>query len=384
MKTCLQALCGIEIDTVGRVRPCCLAKPFADKAGEEYNLSKDSLQDIWQSDSRKKLLWDLEAGIENPTCDICWIEERNGRESKRQRENNRDLLAAETPQLLDLKLGNACNLRCRTCNPDSSSSWVNEWFDINASWQNKTDFLSRYKKIQHIYDDSNTNVWNTLVDWIPKASTIDFYGGEPLLIKRSWEILGKSVNEGNAQTQELHFNTNSTIYPSDDQITILKQFKKVNISLSIDGIASAFEYMRYPAKWDTVLDVIRKYSDLMQENNNITVDFCYTVSLYNIWDTVNFDQFMRENFPHIGIYYNMLFTPTHLSITNIPENKKELVRDRLLAYSDKLDVITNMLGSNISDSEEFNQFLRVTSSHDKYRNNHFNESFPEWHSILIE
>jgi MoaA/NifB/PqqE/SkfB family radical SAM enzyme len=384
MKTCLQATCGIEIDTVGRVRPCCLAKPFTDQNGNEYNLSKDSLQDIWHSESRKQFLRDLEDGIENPTCEICWVEEKNGRESKRQRENNRDLIPSDTPQLLDLKLGNTCNLRCRTCNPDSSSSWVNEWYDVNEQWQNKAEFLSKYKKIQHIYDDSNTNVWDALVDWIPKAHTIDFYGGEPLLIKRTWEILRESVENGNAKSQELHYNTNATIFPSEDQIAILLKFKKVNISLSIDGIDSAFEFMRYPAKWDNVLNVIRKYSTLMENSNNIKVDFCYTVSLYNIWDTVEFDRFVTENFPHVGIYYNMLFTPTYLSITNIPENIKEIVRDRLLNYSNKMDVITSMLGSKESDSKEYGEFLRVTSTHDKYRNNTFKESFPVWHSILVE
>ena len=81
MKSCLQASCGLELDTVGRVRACCLADPFVDENGNEYNLSTNSLEEIWNSPSRKKLLDDLQNGIENPTCKICWVEDSESKTS---------------------------------------------------------------------------------------------------------------------------------------------------------------------------------------------------------------------------------------------------------------------------------------------------------------
>jgi MoaA/NifB/PqqE/SkfB family radical SAM enzyme len=384
MKTCLHASCGLEVDTVGRVRPCCLAKPFVDDAGKEYNLSNNTLTEIWNSDTRKKLLQDLENGIENSTCEVCWSEEKHGRESKRQRENTRTLQIKETPQILDLKLGNTCNLKCRTCNPEISSSWVTEWYDVNYSHVPKNEFMQKFKKIRQIYSAENTDFWNTLEEWIPQCSVIDFYGGEPLLVEKSWEILDKCVLDGYSYDQEIHFNTNATMYLNTKQETALKNFKKVNISLSIDGIGEKFEYMRYPGKWNTALDVIEKYSNLSKQNDHIRIDFCYTVSIYNIWDIVEFDMFVREHYPNIRIYYNMLFHPTQFSITNIPEEIKLVVSKRLLDYSDKLTNITNMLNTSVHNLQEFEMMLSTTEKHDKYRNNYFKESFEEWHAILTK
>ena len=385
MKSCLQASCGLELDTVGRVRACCLADPFVDENGNEYNLSTNSLEEIWNSPSRKKLLDDLQNGIENPTCKICWVEEKHGRESKRQRENQRDLVIKDTPQVLDLKLGNTCNLRCRTCNPDSSSSWVTEWYDVyHTAHTPKSEFLQKYKRIRDLYSSTNEALWKTLEEWIPKCILIDFYGGEPLLIERSWDILRKCVADGYSNQQELHFNTNATIFLSDQQIETLKNFKQVNISLSIDGIKEKFEYMRYPAKWDIVAENIRKYSDLSEQYDHIRVDFCYTVSIMNVWDIIEFDSFVQTNYPNLGIYYNMLFTPKHFSITVIPETIKSIVSQRLLEYSPRMQEITNMLFQETHDPIKFNKLFTILDMHDTYRKNYFKESFPEWHSVLVE
>lgn len=385
MRTCVYASGGIEIDTTGRVKPCCIAKPFLDENGEEYNVSKYDLQDIWDSASRKNLIEDLSNGIENPICNICWDEERNGRESKRQRENNcRELNQSDTPQFLDLKLSNTCNLRCRTCNPENSSSWMNEWFDIYYSWwQDRSEFMDKYRTIRGTYVESNSNIWNSLEKWIPSSLVIDIYGGEPLLIKRSWDILKECATSGNSKNQQLHFNTNSTLFLTEEQLATIKNFKSVNISLSIDGIAEKFEYMRYPAKWEDVLAVIEKYYELQNSNDNISVQFCYTVSMLNVWDVPEFDRFVIDKFPNIGTYYNMLFYPEKFSIRNIPENKKQKVKQKLLSYSNRMVDITNMLDGSV-DSEEYENFWETIELHDKYRKNYFKESFPEWHSVLVE
>lgn len=381
MKTCVYASGGIEIDTTGKVRPCCIAKPFHDENGRDYNISSDNLFDVWESNTRKKLLEDLSNGIENSICSICWDEESNGRESKRQRENNlRGDLSQITPRFLDLKLSNTCNLRCRTCNPENSSSWVTESYDLYGGIQTRSAFMERYKTYRGTYVESNTNIWDALESWIPYAEVIDIYGGEPLLITRSWDILEKSIN---SHEQELHLNTNSTIFLTERQINTIEKFKKVNISLSIDGIGKSFEYMRYPAKWDDVLKIIQKYYELDLNNENISVNFCYTVSTFNIWDIPEFDKFISDTFPGLGIYYNMLFYPEKFNIRNIPDSAKRKVADKLLTYSTKMNDITNMLEGEM-DSREYKLFLDTVDLHDKYRDNYFKESFPEWHSILTE
>ena len=383
MKKCRHASFGLELDTLGKVRPCCLAKPFVDDNGKEYSLHETNLEEIWNSNSRKQLLLDLENGIENSICDTCWIEERHGRESKRNRENSRDIGFAQTPQILDLKLGNTCNLRCRTCNPFSSSSWVNEWYDLGYSYgTSKTEYFEKFKNIQNLFSDSNVELWGTLEEWIPKCKFIDFYGGEPLLVKKIWDILLRSVESNLCEEQEIHFNTNATIFPTEDQIEILSKFKQINISLSIDGIREKFEYMRYPGKWDIVEKNIQQYRDLNDNYENIKVDFCYTVSIYNLWDIPEFDEYVKKNYASISIYYNMLFTPEFFNITNVPEELKSVVEKRLLSYSPTLSNVTSMLFSKPFNSTEFENLILTTRKHDQYRNNKFQDAFPNWSKIL--
>jgi hypothetical protein len=70
MKTCLHASCGLEVDTVGRVRPCCLAKPFADDVGKEYNLSKSEVEQVLNDIKNKgDITTEEESIIHGPTSD---------------------------------------------------------------------------------------------------------------------------------------------------------------------------------------------------------------------------------------------------------------------------------------------------------------------------
>jgi hypothetical protein len=69
----------------------------------------------------------------------------------------------------------------------------------------------------------------------------------------------------------------------------------------------------------------------------------------------------------------------------IPESVKSIVEQRLLEYSPAMrEIITNMLFQEKHDPIEFERLFAVLDMHDRYRKNYFKESFPEWHSVLVE
>ena len=123
----------------GAVRLCCFStKYIKDKSDRQLFLGKDSFQQIWNSYDMKKIRIKMLNNEKLPDCRFCWDEEKNGKISKRIRENKRWLnhyshylelarhnkdFVSENPTYLDLRLGNKCNLRCRTCNPLFSSLW---------------------------------------------------------------------------------------------------------------------------------------------------------------------------------------------------------------------------------------------------------------------
>ena len=88
------------------------------------------------------------------------------------------------------------------------------------------------------------------------AVHIDIGGGEPLIvdITEHFEYLQHFIDSGRAREISLHYNTNGTTFPKSDHIDIWKQFKKVDLQLSIDDTGKRFEYNRWPANWKKLVE----------------------------------------------------------------------------------------------------------------------------------
>ena len=123
-KFCVLPFVHIEVDTDGKIRPCCVYDGhFTKEDGSLYNARTDSLHDIrnsaWIKSMQQKMLDDKP----DRGCRKCYSEEMNNNVSRRIRENKR--FEAEIDnirngvfnlKILDIKPGNTCNLKCRICN----------------------------------------------------------------------------------------------------------------------------------------------------------------------------------------------------------------------------------------------------------------------------
>lgn len=358
MKQCKLAEIGLETDTLGFIRTCCVAKPLLDDNGIPYNINKDKLSDVWNSESRKNIISDLRSGIEVSNCETCWQEERSGLTSKRMRDNQRysEINEVDLPIMFDIKPGNTCNLRCRTCYSGNSSSWVTEEYDLG---------LLKTKQIINPYRN-NSLYWEELSSLLVNAKYIEFYGGEPLLIDNLWDILeGMDLHD-----VELHINTNCSLYLNDKQLSIIQKAKKTRIVLSIDGIKNHFEYLRYPAKWEDVLKNLNKYNRLISDRIEVTV--CCTISCFNIFYINDLINYFSDNYPNIKIFLNYLFYPKKFKITILPEEIKFLLQERIP------EDVLSFMNSEPEDTNEFQEFIDSVKKIDKYRKQNFSKIFPEW------
>lgn len=383
--SCILPFINLEARTDGTMAVCCIMQESAKKQdGSEFNLANgDTLSDVknskWLKDIQQKFLNNekLEA------CNNCWHEEKAGIQSKRLRENfywGEDFIP--NTKALDLKLGNICNSKCRICSSFASSQWAAEELKMNPD----NEGARKFNKLG-MWPKTNEHFWEDIDTHLKNIEKLEFFGGEPLMIERHYEILERCVDLGIAKNISLSYNTNGSIFPQD-KIQLWEQFKKVEIFLSIDDINERFEYIRFPGNFTEVITNLGLFSKL--DKSIFSIGIFQTISIFNIMHMVELTEFISRHFDDIDIHYNMVFTPDHISPKVLPKRIKEKVT---LKYQDnKLDHVNNTLkfmnGEQYSKDEYIN-FLIQTKQIDKFRKEQFDKVFPDlfkhiekdWHGI---
>ena len=134
-------------------------------------------------------------------CKKCWMMEDQGMRSNRQHNNKtyKDVMKqvehitlpdGTVPEMRlkywDMRFSNICNLKCRSCGPKHSSSWVPDAIKI---W-GKKKYMAENKKGLNIVDDiEGQSKLTFLEDQIKHVERIYFAGGEPMMMDDHWYIL---------------------------------------------------------------------------------------------------------------------------------------------------------------------------------------------------
>lgn len=138
-------------------------------------------------------------------------------------------------------------------------------------------------------------------------------GGEPLLEPRFEEVLDFLIKRDAARNIHLEFTTNCTTV-KESLLDKIKRFKSSYITLSLDGIGSVQEYIRYPSSWPVIERNIRILKDWQLKLMAIPV-----VQAYNMLDLSDIYLFSAE----LGIelsYASTLQWPTWLRTVVMPRN----------------------------------------------------------------
>ncbi|NDB79887.1 twitch domain-containing radical SAM protein, partial [archaeon] len=263
---CILPWIHIEADPLGRAKPCCLYE------GDLGSLTNSSIKDVWNGNKLQQLRKDFLEDKRPIGCRQCWVTDDANAESKRVRDNKRfgkrhqsrfdsQIDNVLPPVYYDLKLGTVCNLKCRTCSTASSFKWEEDEIKLYG------ESLNPNSKSYWISD--NAPIWTELTDSLPYIEFFDFSGGEPFLIKRHTELLKECVKKDYAKNISIHYNTNGSVMPDTHLIELWKEFKDVNIMVSMDSTESRFEYMRHPAKWKIVEKTFDYFNSLLYVSTDI-------------------------------------------------------------------------------------------------------------------
>ena len=319
-------LCCIADHTHGASR----AKNFKDGTVEWLSLNQHSIEEIMNSDYYKQVRLQMLNNEEPNACKRCYDEERSGLHSKRMEENDRyfsdDFNERTRPdgsidldfEFIELRLGNVCNLRCRTCNPASSTKWYKE----HKILENRLSFVTKYGETERgVWYESDT-FWEDLLNNSKNIKRIYINGGEPTLIKKHFQYLEKLIERGLNKNIELWYNLNLTNV-DDELLEYWKQFKKCSISASIDDLGENNEYIRYGSNWNTTLTNLRKLKRLEW----VDLSVVQTVSLYNIENIDKFYDFImfQESIP---IHINWVYDPAFQQAWHLEDEKKENIVER--------------------------------------------------------
>jgi len=380
--SCIAPFINLTIDPVRNTSPC----PYL--GGGTWNFANEnSFKSIWQSEKFENLRQSHLAGEKTPICQRCWTEEDVGKMSARLRylqdfseqleqitQKIKDKSYLEGPSTLTMKNGNICNLQCRTCGPKDSYSWIPEakshiknfpeqldgtWFGGEAFKKNWSD--------EQLTDFQNFN---------KNITRVEHFGGEPLHNPKVIEHTQMLVDLGYAKNIVLYMNTNGTHIPNNKLQKLFSHFKLVEFNLSIDGLKTHFEYIRYPAKWQKLLQTIK----WCNKQKNFTWGIVTTVSILNIFyldEILNeFDQWEKKN-----VFLNILEGPRYYNIKNLPQATKNAITKKY-SGNERLQSVVNFMNSAQQNEKHWNEFNFWTKQSDNYRNNNFQFTFPEFHSIL--
>lgn len=375
-KFCVIPWISITSDNKGLVRPCC---KFAEKdKQDEYqtpSLKDHSYADIWNGPEFQKIRQAFLDGKEIPECSSCWNEEVAGHTSYRQTYNkqyghiaNTESIIAEAPKVIDLKLSNVCNFKCRMCDYTHSSLILKE----DKKYRGYEVGDEKYYLSNKILETENQETF--LDEWLPHMLRIEFTGGEPFVSPEAKKLIQIISETEYAKQISICIITNgSTI--NKKILDQLSKFKVVMLGLSIDDIGSRAEYQRNGTVWSDIEKNIKTFSQYKNFSQNI---HC-TVNNYSVYGLKDLLKFGKEN--NIKVVLNILHGPERLSVKHLSPSSKKFIENRIGDEPELKSVVKYMYSS---DEDLTQDFIYETEWIDTIRKENFKDVFPEWSKVIYD
>jgi radical SAM protein with 4Fe4S-binding SPASM domain len=374
----------------GRAYPCCLG----DDRHPIGDFKKDSMATVWNQAAYKTMRKNMLEEKSCKECSKCYEQEANGFVSMRNSTNKnfgqhisivdqtKDDGTFEDFKLryYDIRFSNLCNFTCRTCGGWFSSSWYTEEEELYGK--------RNYPKIMFA-GRTETDMWEQLVPHIPYLEQVYFAGGEPMMMEEHYRILKELVKREMFDVK-LIYNTNfSRLTLKDDSVLdYWKLFSNVSVGASLDAMGPRAEYIRKGTKWD---QIERNREQMLAACPNTDFYVSSTVSLYNVHHLPDFHrEWVTKGFIKPQDWnINILQGPTRDRIDTLPNELKDQIRDKVrehiqwLAPQDHLKRAVSGYEGIIkfmyqdSKTHLLHEFFRVNDTHDAYRKESFDQTFPE-------
>lgn len=374
---------NLSTDVNGSLRPCCkFAQPVTGNEFQLPNMKEGPLDILWNDQRFQNLRQAFVDGRKPRECQSCWDEEDAGMQSFRiqfardKKINTDDMtfepVAARGPQAMDLKLNNVCNLKCRICGPQASSTFLKEYQEqYNIKVEHGEYWLSN-----KILGTANEDV---IKQWATELVHLEITGGEPMASPENIKVMELLINSGRSSQISILLNTNGTLY-NKKFLNLLVQFKEVTLCISVDDLGPRLEYERYPTEWEVVQSNIKKFIELRAQHKNLFLTLCPTVSVFSIYYLPDYAKWAADM--ELFTYYNILHYPPSHSVKNLPDKLKDIVSARLIDSS--FNVVKNFLHLPSDSPTLIKEFIAKNDILDQFRKQDFRTTFGTWGELVME
>ncbi|MBK8698403.1 MAG: hypothetical protein IPN29_02165 [Saprospiraceae bacterium] len=165
------------------------------------------------------------------------------------------------------------------------------------------------------------------------------------------------------------------------------------LNFSIDDIGKRFEYQRSGAKWDEVVANMKRYIKHGGYTFDHTIEckICCSVTNMNIYYFPQYFEFMNKEFPGLPVFWNLIYEPWQFSIELLPNPVKEIIRNQLQNFvkttykieEGRTKTIENLITFlNNTIEKDFSGFFTKIEAHDKFRQESFKDTFPEFWEVI--
>jgi len=343
-------------------------------AESHYNIKNMTIIDWFNSqpvrDFRTKMLGDSKLS----ECKRCYLEEEHRGISRRLRSNQKSVIFTKSafdpsfnqspgfdhfeysndnngqtlthPIDLHIDFGNFCNLACKMCSSQASSTIASQ----HVKWgivEDKKYLGQDWTRDPVVWDSFKQQLLS-----IPGLNNIHFMGGETLLTNRFEDIVDTMI-ANNRFDVCFSFVTNGTIF-KPGLVEKLKQFRRVGFEISMETMDDRNTYIRQGTHAQTVLKNIELYSNECN-NTSVTLSLRPTPSLLSVGSYVDLLFFALAK--KLIVKSNLCYNPKFLSIDMLPKDVKLQYADRYRKFINSISV-NSIDDYNASDPNNYASVLR--------------------------
>ena len=281
IKGCILPWIHIHGNIAGKYKACCFSDGAIDDINFNLASSEDNiLEEVWNGPGLRDLRLQFLENKKPAQCvKHCYnkedakiksprmvYNERFAKEEHRQSITRQDGFLPELPTYIDIRFGNICNFRCRTCGPMLSTRWDRDSKVLNREPIGVVDKWT-----------NNDKLWEALPELAPSITDLYFAGGEPLMQEGHYKLLDWLI-ENNYTDISITYNTNLSVltYKDYDLRKLWKNFREVKLWPSCDGFGKQGEYTRTEFNWG------RFAAHVAEMQKHITT-ISSVVSIYSIY-----------------------------------------------------------------------------------------------------
>lgn len=359
-KFCVLPWLNLNTNTNGYVKLCCAITidHHVSDYDSPFNLGYDDIETIWNSMYMSIARTGHRKNEGAYECQDCYKLEKVSGHSPRKGQNetwtNRKYndpelneylakvadnriypVAEQLPISLELRLGNQCNLKCISCWGMSSSLIQEERKQILVSeklvdhnllwlhnkWEEEVEQIERLD-VKEWYETDM--FYKNFRKMAPKLRRLYTTGGEPTLIKANYRMLEELIAAGNTKCR-IEFTSNMAAW-NPKFYEALSQFDKVEVQMSIDGVANLAEYIRYGSEWNKVRENVITVMNMSANKPGWKINVFTVLQAMNYANITEIWEFLHEvaeqTQKDLFWWPITLTNPDHLSLAAIEQEQR--------------------------------------------------------------